>query len=248
MKRKTGFRLLTTIVCVVMLMTSMSSCAAFMEGFLEGLSQSFNNDQVTTYVRGGMDLLYHGTVDEEYLELVLEDEAELRAAYEENVEYNAYYFCYYYGILAEEESLADLDADLQKRLVDQAAEILKKTKYEVQTATKQDEETYVVEVIVSPVDVFVKLNAMCDSSTYEPLNQILAESESLDWENMSDEDYWDFSNRYGNIMADMVDRVLPELSYADDQSIIVRVELVDGSLEINDYDFGNIDAALVLYP
>jgi hypothetical protein len=89
---------------------------------------------------------------------------------------------------------------------------------------------------------------MCDSGTYEPLNQILAESESLDWENMSDEDYWDFSNRYGNIMADMVDRVLPELSYADDQSIIVRVELVDGSLEINDYDFGNIDAALVLYP
>jgi hypothetical protein len=83
-----------------MLMTSMSSCAAFMEGFLEGLSQSFNNDQVTTYVRGGMDLLYHGTVDEEYLELVLEDEAELRATYEENVEYNAYYFCYYYGILA----------------------------------------------------------------------------------------------------------------------------------------------------
>ena len=237
-------RIAVVLLSALLLCTSLSSCSLLVDGFVAAI----NEETSTTAVKGNLDILYHGKIDPDYAELVESSEEELLALYEEGLVVTAEDFCYYWGILSDYETLNDLDSALQQRLIDLVEDISLKTKYEVQPAQSQSNGSYAVQVLISPVDIMFTASDMYDEGGYAPLAQILAEAETLDWENMSEADYWAFANRYGNIIADMFDTLMPDLGYMDEKSIIIQVEEDDdGLLALNEDDMSNFDMQIIPY-
>ena len=55
-------------------------------------------------------------------------------------------------------------------------------------------------------------------------------------------------DRYGNIIADMFDTLMPDLGYMDEKSIIIQVEEDDdGLLTLNEDDMSNFDMQIIPY-
>lgn len=149
--------LLLSVVCISI---SLSACGNAEESIM------------LTLVKGNIAEIYLGKSDATYLKLVESTEEESTQAYLENMLYQAEYFAMYWGIFETEydESFDDLDENLQNEIIELMKEIYGKSKYEVQSAVKQDDNTYAVKVVIEPIDIMEKASEIYLSETYEPLN------------------------------------------------------------------------------
>lgn len=243
MKKFTLRRMAAMLLCLVIMCSALSSCSLLVDGFVNAI----NEDTATIAVQGNLDILYHGQVNEDYLELLDGTEEELRKDYSDGLIMSAEYFAYYWGVLGETETLDMLDSALQQRMIDLIEDISLKTQYTVHPAQAQSN-GYAVQVMIKPVDIMYTASDMYDDGSYAPLAAILAEAEAMDWENISEADYWGFANRYGNIIVDMVESLLPGLGYMDEKSVIIQMqEDADGYLQINGDDLANFDEQIIPY-
>ena len=226
MKKLTFCRVLLMLLCVALLCTPLCSCSLLVDRVID----SINEDTATIAVQGNLDVLYHNQVNEDYLELLDATEEELRKDYTDGLAVSAEYFSYYWAITSDYESFYTLDAALQQRIIDLMDDITLKTQYTVQPAQAQSS-GYAIQVLIKPVDIMLTASDIYDGGSYAPLAAILEEAESIDWENISDADYLAFSNRYGNIIVDMMETLLPQMGYGAEKSIIIQVqEDADGYL------------------
>ena len=198
-------------------------------------------------VKGDLKALYLNECDDTYLEMCDMTREEINALYEDGIKSEAEYFCYYWGIIDDGEvTYSDLDETLQKEIYTICDSISKETKFKVKSAARQDEESYSVKVVVSPIDVMEKANILYED--YEPLNAFWDKTEDVDYMTIPAEEYLALRNEYGFIMVDMIKEVLPDLGYLEEKSLNIQVELVDDYWMTNEDDLATFYEYHLSYP
>ncbi|MBQ8403454.1 MAG: hypothetical protein IJX55_03390 [Clostridia bacterium] len=226
---------LALVLCTAMLF---SSC---------GLSKLMGERNITILVRGNLDENYLGEFDEDYLELIDSTKEDAEATYLESMATSADYFAYYWGIIGQYESIEDLEPELQTALIELMKEIYSHAKYEVKTADLQSDGVYNVKIVIDPIDINARADELYESGTYEPLETFFEKTENLDFDNMSDDEYWKFSNEYGWIIVEMFESLIPNLGYGEQKSMIMQVGEIDGYFQISDDDFSLFDSYVLTY-
>ncbi len=228
----------------LLLVTVLSLCTLLLLSACKMLGEN----TATQLVKGNLDHVYLGQYDSDYLELIDETEQEAESDYLEGLAAEADFFAYYWGIILEDESFSDLDEDLQKAIVDLYHEIYSHSKYEVQPASGQRDGSYTVKVLVQPIDIMVQAEELVANQAYAPLENFYEQTADMDWENMTEQEYWNYTNEYGWIIVEMVESLLPNLGYQDQKSQVLQVDEVDGYLQINSDDFQIFDNYVITYP
>ncbi|MBO5898982.1 MAG: hypothetical protein J6R04_08230 [Clostridia bacterium] len=214
-----------------------------------GCSLLSGEDHVTRLVQGNLDQVYLGEYDEEYLSLVDLTAEEAEEEYQTGLRYEAEYFAYYFGILTEDESFDDLSPTLQQDIIDLYDEIYSHSSYEVEPSVRQRDGSYTVKVRIKPIDIMVQVVELYENDGYQPLLDYFSESGEIDWSTITEEEYWADTNRYGELMVDMVRSLLPGLGYGEEKSQVIQVdETEDGYLQINGDDFAIFDEYVITYP
>lgn len=207
-------------------------------------------EQATALVQGNLDEIYLGRVTEDYLKLIDGTKEESAQAYLDGLEVEAEYFVNYWGIVESDygETYANLDEDFQNEVIEMYKEIYSYSKYEVQEAVKQDDDSYSVKVIISPIDIMEQAEDLYLNDEYEPLNAFWTKYAEYDFSTMSDEDYMAYTHEYGRVIVQMMYDLLPNIGYMDEKSMVLQVETIDGVMSINDDDFGIFDSYVISYP
>ena len=207
-------------------------------------------EQATALVQGNLDEIYLGRVTEDYLKLIDGTKEESAQAYLDGLEVEAEYFVNYWGIVESDygETYANLDEDFQNEVIEMYKEIYSYSKYKVQEAVKQDDDSYSVKVIISPIDIMEQAEDLYLNDEYEPLNAFWTKYAEYDFSTMSDEDYMAYTHEYGRVIVQMMYDLLPNIGYMDEKSMVLQVETIDGVMSINDDDFGIFDSYVISYP
>lgn len=207
-------------------------------------------EDVTTLVQGNIDVIYLGKYDSEYLDMVGATEKEAEQDYLDGLEVEAEYFANYWGIVEASygESYFDLDESFRNRIIEMYRKIYSNSKYEIQPATKQDDGSYTVKVLIEPIDIMEQAVEMYENDEYAPLNDFWAKYEQVDFSTMSDEDYMAYTHEYGEVIVQMVEELIPNLGYKEQKSQVIQVEEIDGVKIINDDDWGIFDTYVIYYP
>lgn len=204
---------------------------------------------VTSIVQWNLDSIYLNQHNETFLGLVGSTKEQAEQDYLTGIEYEADFFAYYWGITDDMTiTYADLDEDLQNKIVELYQNISSKAKYEVQSAVAQDDSSYAVKVVIEPIDIMEQANEIYMNGTYEPLNAYMEKYADADFENMSDEEYLAINNEYGYLIVDMVEELLPNLGYMEAKSQSIQMESIDDVWSINEDDLATFNEYVVYYP
>lgn len=169
-------------------------------------------EYVQDLVQSNLDLLCLGTYDEEFLETTNTSTEEADAIIQGHLD-------------TEVESLASvldiefLTDDLRAELKDLAAEILSHAKYEVGSGS-YGVYACAVDVTVYPMDLFPRLEDAVDAGA---MNQIVEKYASMD--GMSETLYQAFDREWAEAMIALIRDLLPEVDYAEPQTLTMRVSL-----------------------
>ena len=155
---------------------------------------------------------------------------EAAALYEEGLDTKIDVFVSSFGI--SEEQAESLRASI--------ADMLSKVKYTVGEAEKQDDDSYVVTVTYEQMNVFAPLLENYMATVEEMVNAwteaALAGEATPSEDEMMDEVLAAFGTT--------LEEVLANVTYAEPQTMTVRIELVDGMYTPNESDLYNLEYAL----
>ena len=236
---KRMMRRVLAVLLVIGMLATLMGCALL----------SSDENRVTDLVQGNLDHVYLGKYEPKYLLLVELNEEEAETQYQMGLAYEAEYFAYYWGILGENETFDELDADLQQSIIDLYDEIYGYSSYDVEKAVRQSDGSYTVKVRIRPIDIMEQAMTLYENGTYLPLEVYFAKAAELDGDQLADETYWSLTNEYGHIIVEMVRSLLPELGYGEQKSQVIQVdETEDGYLQINEDDFAIFDEYVIYYP
>lgn len=147
------------------------------------------------------------------------------------------------GLDAELESIASsagISAEQAESLRASIADMLSKAKYTVGEAEKQDDDSYVVTVTYEQMNVFAPLLENYMATVEEMVNAwteaALAGEATPSEDEMMDEVLAAFGTT--------LEEVLANVTYAEPQTMTVRIELVDGMYKPNESDLYNLEYAL----
>lgn len=166
-----------------------------------------------TYVKGHLDAAYLGVYDKAYIDLVedmTEDDA--REMHEGNV--------------SDETELYLLDfLEIEyptDEIMDRAEEVMEKlyakSKYTVGTGSKTKDGDFVVEVTVSPLDLY---NLLTSDDFFDALDQAGFDGEE------TEEEMKEVDAVFGMLILDALDSKLDEIEYGEDQIIMLQLKKDD---------------------
>lgn len=186
------------------------------------------------YVKGHLDATYLGTHTKEYIDLVedmTEDDA--RELHENNVaDETEYYLLDFLEI--------DYPTD---EIVERAEEVMEKiyakSKYTVGTGSKTKDGDFVVEVTVSPLDLY---NLLTDDDYFDALDQAgFDEAET-------EEEYEAVDAIYGPLILDLLEERLDSVTYGKDQIIMLQLKKdSEGYYSLVDTGMQNVDQVILDY-
>ncbi len=192
----------------------------------------------TALVQGNLDEIYLGKFDPEYLELVDITEADARETYEEGLEVEAEVFAYYFDI-------SNMTDEIKAEIIDLYKEIYAWSKYTVGEASKLDESTYAVKVVVSPLDIFV----LVDEAFDEAMEPFYTKYANVDISAMSDDEYNAYDKEWADAVISLCREKLPEMGYLEDRSLVIQVTLdEDDYWVMSGDDFNSLDEIIIEYP
>lgn len=232
---KKRFVFLAFILCVAIMLPA---CA---------LSPLLGGFDVEMYVAGSIDSVYLNKHSANYLEIVDTTRESAEQDYLDGLDISAKYFALYWGIVESDygERYDDLSDSLKKKITDLLDEIYSHTKYEIEASSKT-KDGYAVEIVVSPINIMEL--AYDAANDYEPLQNFWSKYADTDVNAMSDAEYWEYTHEYGNIIVQLVKDQLPNLSYKEAKSMMIRIEEEDEFYTINDEDWGLFDAYVIYFP
>ena len=202
-----------------------------------------NRKDASVYIQGELDAVYRGIYNEDYLELVedmtLEDAEE---KYQTNVSAEAEYLLYHFlGVEYPDDAVTAKAESLVK-------EIYSHAQYTVGEADKQQSGDFVVEVVLSPIEIMPLLaeesyaenwQAACAGkgvTTQEQLNSV------------TEEEYAAIDALYAMGMLGEIEALLPQLDYGVDQEIMLQLELGDDDYyTLVEEDWQYLDAVMIDY-
>lgn len=185
-------------------------------------------------MKGHLDAAYLGVYDKAYIDLVedmTEDDA--RELHENNVaDETEYYLLDFLEI--------DYPTD---EIVERAEEVMEKiyakSKYTVGTGSKTKDGDFVVEVTVSPLDLY---NLLTDDDYFDALDQAgFDEAET-------EEEYEAVDAIYGPLILDLLEERLDSVTYGKDQIIMLQLKKdSEGYYSLVDTGMQNVDQVILDY-
>ena len=174
--------------------------------------------QVTAYVQGELDCTYKGQYSQENLDLVEGmTEETARQQYEDNAQAEAQRLLGYLEVFYPNDQVNDQAAQLVK-------DIYAQSRYTVGEGSRLQGGDYAVEVILSPIELFhlipdetygqVWTQACEDNGTTPDLASTLSEAS-----------YQALDQEYALRMLEQVEQVLPQLTYGQEQSVMLQLKL-----------------------
>lgn len=155
---------------------------------------------------------------------------EAAALYEEGLDTKIDVFVSSFGI--SEEQAESLRASI--------ADMLSKVKYTVGEAEKQDDDSYVVTVTYEQMNVFAPLLENYMATVEEMVNAWTEAALAGEATPSEDEMMDEVLTAFGTTL----DEVLANVTYAEPQTMTVRIELVDGMYTPNETDLYNLENVL----
>ena len=137
-------------------------------------------------------------------------------------------------------SSAGISAEQAENMRDSIADMLSKVKYTVGEAEKQDDGSYVVSVTYEQMNVFAPLLEKYMAAVEEKVNAWT--EAALAGEATPSED--EMMDEVLALFGTTLEEVLANVTYAEPQTMTVRIELVDGLYAPNESDLYNLEYAL----
>lgn len=179
-----------------------------------GLSGS----DVTSYVQGELDCTYKGQYNQEYLDLVegMTEEA-AQQQYEDNAQAEAQRLLNYLEVYFPTDQVNQRATQLVK-------DIYTNAKYTVGDGNKLQGGDFAVEVILSPIELF---HLIPDETYSQVWTQVCTDNGTTpeQAETLGDEVYQALDEQYANQMMDQVEAVLSQVTYGQDQSVMLQLKL-----------------------
>ena len=194
-----------------------------------GLSET----DAETYVKGHLDAAYLGIYDKAYIDLVedmTEDDA--RELHESNVSDETEYY------LLDFLSIDYPNDEMVERAKEVMEKIYAKSKYTVGTGSKTKDGDFVVEVTVSPLDLY---SLLTDDDFYDALDQAgFDEAET-------EEEYEAVDAIYGPLMLDLLEDRLDDVEYGEDQIIMLQLKKDADGYALVEAGMQKVDEVMVDY-
>lgn len=187
---------------------------------------------VAVFIQGELDATYLGQYNEDYLKLMDMTAEELEEQnYIWNLEAEAELFMKTYGMEETDETT--------EKVIDLFKEIYSHSKYEVQTASKLENGSYAVEVLVDPIDVIVQFDKQYDVN--DIYDGILEKNGIEDPRTMSDEQYLALEAEYADAIISAIRDLLPNLGYGKQQSAMLQLKLEGNTYTLVETDWQKLD-------
>lgn len=179
-----------------------------------GLTES----DVAAYVQGELDCTYKGQYSQEYLDLVdgmTEETA--RQQYEDNAQAEAQRLLNYLEVYYPTDQVNERATQLVK-------DIYTNAKYTVGDGNKLQGGDFAVEVTLSPIELF---HLIPDETYGQVWTQVCEDNGTTPDQasTLSEEDFQPLDQEYALRMMDKVEEVLPQVTYGQDQSVMLQLKL-----------------------
>lgn len=179
-----------------------------------GLSEG----DVATYVQGELDCTYKGQYSQEYLDLVEGmTEESARQQYEDNAQAEAQRLLSYLDVYSPTDQVNERAAQLVK-------DIYASAQYTVGEGNKLQGGDFAVEVTLSPIELFHLIPDETYSQVWTEICEENGTTPDLAITSLSDAEYQVLDEQYANQMMDQLEAVLPQLTYGQDQSVMLQLK------------------------
>lgn len=211
-----------------------AALALCMTGILAACGGGLTEKDAEAYVKGHLDAAYLGVYDKAYIELV-EDmtEADAREMHENNVSDEAELYL-----------LDFLEVDYPTdEINDRAKEVMEKlyakSKYTVGTGSKTKDGDFVVEVTVSPIDLY---NLLTQDDFFDALDEANFDDAE------TEEELEAVDAVFGLLILDTLEDKLDEIEYGEDQIIMLQLKKdSDGYYGLVEAGMQKLDEVMIDY-
>ena len=211
-----------------------AALALCMTGILAACGGGLTEKDAEAYVKGHLDAAYLGVYDKAYIELV-EDmtEADAREMHENNVSDEAELYL-----------LDFLEVDYPTdEINDRAKEVMEKlyakSKYTVGTGSKTKDGDFVVEVTVSPIDLY---NLLTQDDFFDALDEANFDDAE------TEEELEAVDAVFGLLILDTLEDKLDEIEYGEDQIIMLQLKKdSDGYYGLVEAGMQKVDEVMIDY-
>lgn len=211
-----------------------AALALCMTGILAACGGGLTEKDAEAYVKGHLDAAYLGVYDKAYIELV-EDmtEADAREMHENNVSDEAELYL-----------LDFLEVDYPTdEINDRAKEVMEKlyakSKYTVGTGSKTKDGDFVVEVTVSPIDLY---NLLTQDDFFDALDEANFDDAE------TEEELEAVDAVFGLLILDTLEDKLDEIEYGEEQIIMLQLKKdSDGYYGLVEAGMQKVDEVMIDY-
>lgn len=201
-----------------------------------GLSEA----DVTTYVQGELDCTYKGQYSPEYLDLVEGMTQETaQQQYEDNAQAEAQRLLSYLEVYYPNDQVNEQAAQLVK-------DIYAKAKYTVGDGNRLQGGDFAVEVTLSPIELF---HLIPDETYGQVWTQVCEDNGTTPdlASTLSEEEYQALDQEYAMRMMGKVEEVLPQLTYGQDQPVMLQLKLEGDSYSLVSSGWQTLDDMVIDY-
>ena len=200
-------------------------------------AKEFSAADATAYVEGLLKETYLGEFDKNYMTLVGITEEEAQATYENCLDVEAQFFCYFYDIEYPTE-------EQMSQIKDLYAHIYANAKFQVVSAAQQEDGSFSVKLSIEPINIVQLAEARFEDTMQPFYDKYPADVQQA----MSDAEYEAMDQEYAQMILDLYESVMPEIGNEEAQSLVVQIEMdAEGYYSLNDPDFGRIDELIINY-
>ena len=215
------------------------AAAALLAG-LTACQSSSVTDNANTYVQGLLDANYLGEISTDYLKVTeYADREAAEADYESYMAQEA------------EDLLSYLIVSKPTQAVTQRAQeviraIYSHAQYTVADAEQLSSGDIAVEVTVSPIEIIPLLTEDQMAAAWTSVKQASGASDEA-IAAMSDEEYQVLDEQYANALLDQLEALIPQITYGQDQVIMLQMKEEDGYYSLVDSGMQKLDEVMIDY-
>ena len=208
---------------------------------LAGCGGMSEEERLSTYVQGYLDLTYKDQINDDFLEIAGISEEEAEQQYQDGLDVEVQFFID--GIATIEYPTEEIETAIR----DMYEEIYSHSSYTVGAASELDSGNYAVEVKVQPIDIMTNFTPEDFQNVF---TQVLAErgvTDNFALYSMSEEEYASADQEYANRLVAMIEEKIPSIGYTEEKSLAVQIMDGGDMWEPNQDDFSQLDTWMIDY-
>lgn len=178
-------------------------------GSLAACGGGLTEKDAETYVKGHLDAAYLGSYSKDYIDLVEDmSEDDAKEMHQQNVEDETYFLLTFLEVEYPTDEITERAEEIMDR-------IYAKSKYTVGTGSKTKDGDFVVEVTVSPIDLY---NLLTEDDFFDALDRAGFEGDE------TPEEMEAVDAVFGMLILDALESKLDDIEYGKDQTIMLQLK------------------------